>query len=140
MKLSLTFMSFMLLDLGALWGMSETKLISLYELQAEQQNQSKQDPIICINVVPKRICADCKIHRSINIPLHNLQSKVRFWPKNRNIVVHCAGLDCPLGKYAYDMLVQWGFNKVRLLQDGLRVLRIGNFDSIGLYQQGYLQG
>lgn len=111
--------------------------ISWQQLQQEMQ---KPTDLTVINVLPKGVCADCKIPGTLNIPYHLLSRTVKNWPKDRNIVMHCAGLNCPLGKYACEMLHKLGFCKVRLFDGGLRTWTTQGLPTIGRCRAGYLKG
>ena len=116
-------------------------VVSCDELQKEMQfSISHENDLYVINVLPRNVCADCKIPGTINIPFHKLPTKIRNWPKNRKIVVHCAGLQCPLGKYAYQHLLHSGFVNVRLYVGGMREWKGKNFSTLGPCKAGYLKG
>lgn len=75
-----------------------------------------------INVLPSDCCSECSISGSINIPVHKLEKKLanaKKWPRDRKIVVYCAGGDCPLSKYAYQILTKLGFVDVQILAGGI---------------------
>lgn len=101
---------------------------------------SHEDGLYVINVLPKAICDDCKIPGTINIPFHKLEKKARKWPKNREIIIHCAGLDCPLGRYACELLQSMGFSCIRLFEGGIRTWKSQNLPTTGRCRAGYLKG
>ncbi len=75
-----------------------------------------------INVLPTDFCSECSIPGSINIPVHKLEKKLanaKKWPRGRKIVVYCAGGDCPLSKYAYQIIKKLGFVDVQILAGGI---------------------
>ena len=62
--------------------------ISCLDLQEKMGcSISREDGLYVINVLPKAICADCKIPGTINIPFHKLNKKAQKWPKNREIII-----------------------------------------------------
>ncbi len=93
-----------------------------------------------VNVLPKDICQDCKIPGTLNVPFDKLQKKVQNWPKNREIVIHCAGSPCPLGRHAYELLIDLGFLNVWLFDGGLRSWKNQNLPTHGKCRAGYLKG
>ena len=115
--------------------------ITCHDLHEQMQLAiSKRADLYVINVLPKKICADCNIAGTINIPFHQLAKKVINWPKDRKIVVHCAGQQCPLGRHAYHQLRELGFVNVRLFEGGLRVWKSNNLPTKGACRAGYLKG
>jgi rhodanese-related sulfurtransferase len=98
--------------------------ISSDAILAYQDNiQGKRQPRwYLINVLPNEFCSECSIPGSINIPTHKLEKKLansKKWPRDRKIVVYCAGGDCPLSKYAYEILKKLGFVDVQILAGGI---------------------
>lgn len=115
--------------------------ISADQLSHELElKKSKQADLLVVNVLPHDICSECSIPGSINIPVHRLTRKVVNWPKNRNIVVYCAGQNCKLSKHAYQLLSKDGFSRVRVFQGGLRDWVDQNKPTVGLCRAGYLKG
>ena len=55
--------------------------------------------------------------------------------KDDNIVVHCAGGDCPSSKYAFMMLKQQGYEHVRRYAGGL-----ADWEDAGLPLEGEMAG
>jgi rhodanese-related sulfurtransferase len=75
-----------------------------------------------INVLPDDVCGECFIPGSINIPTHKLQKKLsnsKKWPRDRKIILYCAGGGCPLSKYAYEIVTNLGFKDVQILEGGI---------------------
>ena len=125
---------------GTLLPSGSDSIISCHDLKQEMQlSISNKDGLYVINVLPKNVCADCKIPNTFNIPFDKLPSKIQKWPKDRNIVVHCAGVNCPLGKYAHQHLLDRGFVNVRLYSGGMRDWRNQKFPTIGRCKAGYLK-
>lgn len=115
--------------------------ISCFNLhQKMQQALTVEQGLYVINVLPKDICKDCQIPGTLNIPLDKLLKKVQNWPKNREIVIHCAGNPCPLGRHAYELLVSQGFKNVSLFDGGLRSWKHQNLPTQGRCRAGYLKG
>jgi rhodanese-related sulfurtransferase len=120
---------------------SQIQTISCNDLQNEMQlSISNEGVLYVINVLPKAICTDCRIPGTLNIPFDKLNKKVQNWPKNREIVIHCAGLECPLGRYACELLHRMGFINVRLFDGGIRTWKSKNLPTTGACKAGYLKG
>lgn len=116
-------------------------IISCHDLNQEMQHSiSDKNGLYVINVLPKNVCADCRIPNTFNIPFDKLPSKIQKWPKDRNIVVHCAGMNCPLGRYAWQHLLDRGFVNVRLYSGGMRDWKGQKFPTVGPCKAGYLKG
>ena len=116
-------------------------IISCSELHEKMRSYGDNEQVLCvINVLPKAICKDCKIPGTLNIPIDKLVKKVQNWPKNREIVIHCAGNPCPLGRHAYQMLIHQGFSNVWLFDGGLRCWKRENLPTCGQCRAGYLKG
>jgi rhodanese-related sulfurtransferase len=101
---------------------------------------SREEGLYVINVLPKAICVDCSIPGTLNIPFHKLGKKAQKWPRNREIIIHCAGLDCPLGRYACELLHTMGFANVTLFDGGVRTWKRHNLPTTGKCRAGYLKG
>lgn len=115
--------------------------ISCSDLQEKMMlSVASEDGLYVINVLPKAICVDCKIPGTLNIPFHKLGKKAEKWPKNREIIIHCAGMDCPLGQYACDLLSGMGFKNIALFDGGIRTWKRQNLPTIGRCKAGYLKG
>lgn len=93
-----------------------------------------------INVLPHDICLDCCIPGSITIPTHLLNQKLKKWPRSRKIVIYCAGGDCPLSKYAYQILQAMGFVDISVLEGGIRAWKQQGLPMVGRCRSGYLHG
>lgn len=120
---------------------AQIQTISCDELQNEMQlSISNENGLYVINVLPKAICVDCRIPGTLNIPFHKLSKKVQNWPKNREIIIHCAGLECPLGRYACELLQGMGFSQIRLFDGGIRTWKAKNLPTTGPCKAGYLKG
>ncbi|OGB86138.1 hypothetical protein A3J41_00525 [candidate division TM6 bacterium RIFCSPHIGHO2_12_FULL_38_8] len=118
-----------------------TSTISCADLQQKMMlSLANEDGLYVINVLPKAICADCKIPGTLNIPFDKLGKKTAKWPKNREIIIHCAGMDCPLGQYACDLLQGMGFQNVALFDGGIRTWKRQNLPTTGRCKAGYLKG
>lgn len=116
-------------------------LISCQELQDRMQDSlDTEQGLYVINVLPKKVCKDCKIPGTLNIPVDKLIKKVQKWPKNREIIIHCAGDPCPLGRHAYQMLRELGFTNIWLFDGGLRSWKRENLPTHGRCRAGYLKG
>lgn len=75
-----------------------------------------------INVLPDGISGECFIPGSISIPTHKLEKKLsnpKKWPRSRKIILYCAGADCPLSRYAYEIVKKLGFDDVQVLEGGI---------------------
>ncbi|MBP6892188.1 rhodanese-like domain-containing protein [Candidatus Babeliales bacterium] len=105
-----------------------------------QKMEMNEQGLYVINVLPKDICKDCQIPGTLNIPVDKLLKKVQNWPKNREIVIHCAGNPCPLGRHAYELLTVQGFQNVSLFDGGLRSWKRQNLPTYGRCRAGYLKG
>lgn len=85
--------------------------------------QGAKDPRwYLINVLSDDLCRECTIPGSINIPVHKLHKKLsnsKKWPLSRKIILYCAGGDCPLSRYAYEIVKKLGFVDVHVLAGGL---------------------
>lgn len=115
--------------------------ISCLDLQNKMElSISNEDGLYVINVLPKAMCVDCKIPGTINIPFHKLSKKAQNWPKNREIIIHCAGMDCPLGRYACELLHNMGFKNIALFDGGIRTWKRHNLPTTGRCKAGYLKG
>lgn len=115
--------------------------ISCLDLHQKMQlSLTDEQGLYVINVLPKDICKDCQIPGTLNIPLDKLLKKVQNWPKNREIVIHCAGDPCPLGRHAYELLIRQGFKNVSLFDGGLRSWKRQNLPTQGRCRAGYLKG
>lgn len=104
---------------------------------------SSSGPWYLINVLPRDIYVDCSLPHSINIPTHRLSKKLaspKKWPRNRKIIIYCAGMDCPLSKYAYQALVELGFKDIWVLDGGIRQWKQNMLTVQGVCQSGYLHG
>jgi rhodanese-related sulfurtransferase len=101
---------------------------------------SGSDDFIVVNVLPKDVYGDCHIPGTTNIPVHKLEKVTRKWPKNRQIVVHCAGQDCPLSRYATELLQNLGFLNIKMFEGGLREWAAQGLQIKGLCRAGYLKG
>ncbi len=124
---------------------SHIPLISAQDLETEiKSNKLRQHPwntkFLVVNVLSKPVSSDCRIPGSVNVPVHKLVTTFRSWSKDTHIVLYCAGLSCPLSKYAFDTLRKLGFTNVRVFDGGLRTWKGNNFPTIGLCKAGYLQG
>lgn len=115
--------------------------ISCLDLQRKMElSVTDEQGLYVINVLPKDICKDCQIPGTLNIPFDKLAKKVQSWPKNREIVIHCAGDPCPLGRHAYELLVSQGFKNVQLFDGGLRSWKREKLPTQGRCRAGYLKG
>ncbi len=124
-------------------GLSEQLMLTISCLdlhQKMQQTAGDEQSLYVINVLPKSICKDCKIPGTLNIPVDKLIKKVRNWPKSREIIIHCAGNPCPLGRHAYQILKSHGFANVWLFDGGLRCWKRQNLPTHGRCRAGYLKG
>lgn len=101
---------------------------------------SGSDDYIVVNVLPKDVYGDCHIPGTTNIPVHKIEKVTRKWPKNRQIVVHCAGQDCPLSRYAAQLLKDLGFLNIKMFEGGLREWAAQGLQIKGLCRAGYLKG
>lgn len=101
---------------------------------------SGSDDHVVVNVLPKDVFGDCHISGTINIPVHKIEKVTRKWPKNRQIVVHCAGQDCPLSRYAAQLLQDLGFLNIKMFEGGLREWAAQGLKIKGLCRAGYLKG
>jgi rhodanese-related sulfurtransferase len=111
-----------------------------YLMQHINQVLAKKPSLYVINVLPKTIYKDCQIPGSINFPTHTIQKRMNSWPRADNIIIYCAGSNCPLSKYAYQTLKQMGFLNVSILEGGLRLWKKKTLAMRGLCKYGYLNG
>lgn len=138
---SLGFLILLGVQMLVLCDQEPISVVSCQQLDQEMKlSISYENDLYVINVLPRNVCADCKIPGTLNIPFHKLPNKIRNWPKNRKIVVYCAGLQCPLGRYAYHYLLNHGFVNVRLYAGGMREWKGQNFTTLGPCKAGYLKG
>ena len=114
--------------------------ITCLDLHQKMQFSSDEQGFYVINVLPKEICKDCKIPGTLNIPFDKLSEKVQNWPRNREIVIHCAGDPCPLARHAYDLLKQMGFTNIVLFDGGLRSWKRQDLPTYGRCRAGFLKG
>lgn len=93
-----------------------------------------------INVLPRYVCTDCMIPGSSNIPIHLLEKKLKNdqkWPRSRKIIVYCAGGNCQLGQYAYDILKHLGFGDIHILKGGIAAWKSQGYPVSGKCTLGY---
>lgn len=109
-----------------------------YLMQNMGQVLAKKPSLYVINVLPKTVYKDCLIPGSINIPTHTIKKRMNSWPRDEKIIIYCAGNDCPLSRYAYQILEQMGFLQVFVLEGGLRLWRKKSLAVQGVCQHGYL--
>lgn len=117
--------------------------ISWQELSDNLDKVSSSGPWYLINVLPRDIYVDCSLPHSINIPTHRLGKKLaspKKWPRSRKIIIYCAGMDCPLSKYAYQTLRDLGFKDVLVLDGGIRQWKRNMMITQGVCKSGYLHG
>lgn len=122
---------------------SQMPKISWQELSDNLDQISSSGPWYLINVLPHDIYVDCALPRSINIPTHRLGKKLaspKKWPRSRKIIIYCAGMDCPLSKYAYQTLRGLGFKDVLVLDGGIRQWKQNMLTTQGVCRSGYLHG
>jgi len=115
------------------------------ELMAILNDANDKKSCLILNVLSPKIFSDCYIPRSINIPVHcllkpahRLYKKVQAWPRDRKIVVYCAGGDCPLSYHAYEYLKKLNFQDVKILEGGIRSWKKDGLPTIGSCRAGYL--
>lgn len=124
---------------GQLLADRSVELITCQQLREEMESAGMRPySLRVINVLPKAVCADCHIPGSINIPYHLLARRVKNWAKDSNIVIYCVGLNCPLARYACELLKELGFWRVRLFDGGLRTWKKESLPTMGRCTAGYL--
>jgi ArsR family transcriptional regulator len=85
--------------------------------RAELKRRVRDGVVTVLDVRPPDEFNAGHIPRAINIPLHDLESRLREIPKNREIVAYCRGPYCVLAFEAVAKLRQRGFT-ARRLEDG----------------------
>lgn len=119
---------------GSLLGLDEIMIDAL------KREMDERSGVMVINVLNPTTFKDCHIKGSINIPMHNLQIRLKRVPKNKKIIVHCASYECPLSKAAYKKLKGIGFNNVRSYEGGMREWKRKEYPVVGKCKAGYLKG
>jgi rhodanese-related sulfurtransferase len=110
-----------------------TDLASVQSLSAQElKDKIASNPaLIVINVLPKEAYNDCHIAGSINIPLENLEDRVKRWTRDTEIVVYCASQQCPLSREAYKTLAELGFTNIYAYEGGIEEWKAKSFSCEG---------
>jgi len=85
-----------------------------------QNKIATNSSLFVINVLDKKYYEDCHIKGSINVPLNVLESVVKDWDKNREIVTYCANNKCPASSIAFQTLKNLGFKNVSVYEGGIK--------------------
>lgn len=102
--------------------------VEILTISAEDLNRMKNNPnMVIINVLDPLHYAECHISPSVNIPLKELVSAIRRYPKDQSIVVYCANSVCPASKDAYQKLKHLGYTNVRAYEGGMQEWRAKGF-------------
>lgn len=143
MKIKALFVVFFLIN--TVYTISEVSMpyVTCQELARNMDYLSGKDGLrwYLINVLPRSIGADCTIPGSINIPVHLLDKKLKNsqkWPRDRKIIICCAGGMSPLSRYAYEIIKNLGFNDVQVLEGGVSAWKKYGYPVVGKCQAGYL--
>jgi rhodanese-related sulfurtransferase len=100
--------------------------ISTEELHKKLQNQSGFE---FWNVLTDQYFKGENISGSRRVPLDKVGSEVREAgiPQNTEIVVYCAGPECPQSKFAAEKLIKLGYDNVRAYEGGLQEWKQAGF-------------
>jgi rhodanese-related sulfurtransferase len=75
---------------------------------------------LVVNVLPAERYEIVHIEGSVNISLDQLQKVATDWDHNKEIVVYCAGADCPMSVKAWLILDRMGFKRVYAYEGGIQ--------------------
>lgn len=91
-------------------------VISTSELR---QWVARREDVLLVDVLPPSLHLVGHLPGSANIPLSQLEDGASVLPRGRQIVVYCAGPDCPLSERAVRLLEERGFSHVLHYRGGL---------------------
>lgn len=117
---------------------SEESIVTI-SAKALKDKLDQAEDFVLINVLEPEVFKDCHIPGSINIPFAVLQESLQNWDRNKNIVVHCAQVTCPLGKRSYLLLKKMGFKRLAEFEGGMREWKLKGMKCIGRCEWDYLR-
>jgi len=111
------------------------RIVRLYfaykdELEAvpakELLERARKGLVTVLDVRPSEEYAAGHVPGAINIPVHELEKRMKELPRRREVVAYCRGPYCLMSYDAVEALRKKGF-KARRLQDGMPQWRLGGF-------------
>ena len=75
--------------------------------------------LVVINIVKHHVMTKSHITGSLAVRYHDLKPTVKYWDKDKHIVVYCDEIDPELALQAARLLVKTGFNHVQVYKGGL---------------------
>ena len=111
------------------------RIVRLYfahkdELEAvpakELLERARKGLVTVVDVRPTEEYAAGHVPGAINIPVHELEKRMKELPRRREVVAYCRGPYCLMSYDAVAALRKKGFN-ARRLQDGMPEWRLGGF-------------
>ncbi len=83
------------------------------------QKEEKKSKLVIINVLDKEYYDDCHITRSINIPLEDLEHRIKDLDKHDTYVTYCSNYACTAAPYVAKMLQEAGCEQVYVYHGGM---------------------
>jgi len=74
--------------------------------------------LVVLNVVKHHIATKAHIYGSLSVCYHDLKPTVKYWNKDKHIIVYCDEIDPELALQAARLLVKTGFNHVQVYKGG----------------------
>lgn len=87
---------------------------------ADLKNKLASEQFLLINVLDPEYFQDCHIPTSVNIPLKDLEEKIKSYDKNQPIITYCASYECLESDKAYKTLKKLGFKNVHVYKGGIK--------------------
>jgi len=73
-----------------------------------------KDSSLWIDLRDTPLYNESHIEGAINIPVHELKSKLNLIPKDKNLILYCQGKDCDLGQVGAKILIENGYKRGRV--------------------------
>lgn len=120
-------------------GIWKSKDHAVHEIKAEELRGRLSRPgLVVVNVLDQKYYDDCSIPGSIHIPVAEIEIKTSEWPKNKEIVVYCAHLECDSSRKAARKLMKHGFTNVRAYEGGIKEWKKKGWPTEGPCMLSYL--
>ncbi|MBP9764964.1 rhodanese-like domain-containing protein [Candidatus Babeliales bacterium] len=96
-----------------------TMLAGCFNFWKKSEVATEVPKLVVINVLDASYYDDCHIKGSINIPFEQFEETVKTLPKQNKYVVYCSNYACTAAPFAVKVMLNSGFENVRLLPGGI---------------------
>lgn len=106
---------------------SSIQVITAHQVR---QKQLRQEDMLLVDVRSKDSFVQSHIQGAISLPLAELEQRYTQLSQDKEIILYCGGIDCPLSKTAAKRLLRLGLWNVKDMQEGISGWENQGFPSV----------